>query len=540
MIAILAGLAPSAVASETASDAVARRTREWTVVLDRFAPASPGAALPVRLTVAATIEAQAASDGDSRFATCAVRHHAVEVHAAADAPETSDLVSPVLASARFLAARPESEQYTILVAAYGAARTGAWWGRPVAAWAPMLRSADLLPSAEDLCARKGTAAMPEMLEVGAAASALSAWIAAEGIGAVERAIGSGTPPVETLRRYLAVAAASPDVRPARRALPPGELRGVTFAMANRSDGSYLSRRSAGALDRLKADGANGVALVPYAFQRRATAPELRFPGRDPRGESEEGVFRAAEDAHRRGLAVLVKPQIWLWRGFTGDIAMESEADWEAWFRAYRAYIVRFAVVAEAARAELFDVGVELCASERRVREWRALAAAVRGATGAPLVYSCNWGKGASAVGFWDSLDAIGVDFYDPLSPAGNPTDGELSAGARAAMRPLADAAARAGKPVYFTEVGFPSVAAAWLAPADEETPRPFSTRDPARCARAIFSAAQGASWLRGMFWWKAFSDGREAQPDEKSFNIVGRPIENVIRAGFGRMAASPP
>jgi hypothetical protein len=216
--------------------------------------------------------------------------------------------------------------------------------------------------------------------------------------------------------------------------------------------------------------------------------------------------------------------------------MTSEPDWAEWFRQYREYLVRYAVVAEAGGAELFDVGVELCATERREREWREAIRGLRAATGAALVYSCNWGKGAAAVPFWDALDAIGVDFYDPLSAKTNPTDADLVEGVREAARPLMAAAARFGKPVYLTEIGYPSVAAAWLAPNDERSPRPFSARDAARCARAAFAALAGEGWCRGMFWWKAFSDGRDADADEKTFNILGRPIENAIREGFRRMA----
>jgi hypothetical protein len=239
------------------------------------------------------------------------------------------------------------------------------------------------------------------------------------------------------------------------------------------------------------------------------------------------------------MAVVIKPQIWLWRGFTGDIAMTSDADWASWFRQYREYVVRFAVVAEAAGVDVLDVGVELCATESRQREWRELIAAVRAVTGAPLVYSCNWGKGVAAVGWWDALDAIGVDFYDPLSASANPTDADLVAGARRAMEPLAAASVRTGKPVYLTEVGFPSVAGAWLSPNEEDPPRPFSAEDPARCARAVFAALENARWCRGLFWWKAFSDGHEADPGTKTFNVVGRPIEKAIREGFHRMAAAP-
>ena len=512
----------------------------WARRLEQLAPAATGAGLPVDLRTFPGIEEQAAEDGDAAFATYALRHHRVVVHVAADAPRSVDLVSPALASARYLSARPEAARHPILVAAYGAFRAGEWWGRPVAQWAPMLRAADVLPDAGELCATGGASDPPPMLAVGAAASAIDEWARAEGERAVEAAIAQADPPVGRLRDALARAARRPFAPPRPRPIPPGRLRGVSFAMENSVEGSYLSRRSAAALDRLKSDAVNAVAVIPYAFQRSASAPALRFPGRNPRGETEEGVLRAVEDARARGMAAIVKPQIWLWRGFTGDIAMASAADWSAWFRGYRAYLVRYAVVAEAAGADLFDVGVELCATELREREWRDTIRAVRAVTGAPLVYSCNWGRGAAAVPFWDALDAIGVDFYDPLSPRANPTDAELAEGARAAARPLEAAAERFGKPVYLTEVGYPSVAGAWLSPNDDRSPRPFSAADPARCARAVLAALGGRGWCRGMFWWKAFSDGHEAEAGAKTFNILGRPIETAIREGFRRMEQGDP
>jgi len=532
--AIVAGGAGAAESPASAAARTAARRAAWERRMESLGPAAPGDGLPIDLRVSPSAEGQAADDGDTAFASYALRHHRVEVHVAADAPETVDLVSPALASARFLAAHPEAGRRPVLLAGYGAFRAGTWWGREVAGWAAMLGAAGALPDAGELC-REGVAEPPSLPAVGAAAAAIAAWVRADGEAAVENALAGGSVPVARIRAALAEARARPFSPPPRRTLPAERLRGVSFAMANSVSGSYLSRSSAATLDRLKRDGANAVSVIPYAFQRAAAVPELRFPGRNPRGETEEGIFRAIEDARARGMSALVKPQIWLWRGFTGDIAMRSDADWTEWFRQYRAYLVRYAIVAEAAGAELFDVGVELCATERREREWRETIRSVRAVTGASLVYSCNWGKGVAAVPFWDALDAIGVDFYDPLSSSGNPTDAELVAGVRAAARPLADESARVRRPVYLTEVGFPSVAGAWLAPNDEESPRPFSAKDPARCARALFAALAGQEWCRGMFWWKAFSDGHEAIAGRKGFNILGVPIETAIREGFRRM-----
>ncbi|HWC65525.1 MAG TPA: hypothetical protein VG777_05545, partial [Thermoanaerobaculia bacterium] len=54
--------------------------------------ASRSGRLPVVVRVFPTVEEQAAADGDSAFATYALRHHRVEVHVAKDAPDSVDLV----------------------------------------------------------------------------------------------------------------------------------------------------------------------------------------------------------------------------------------------------------------------------------------------------------------------------------------------------------------------------------------------------------------------------------------------------------------
>ncbi len=157
------------------------------------------------------------------------------------------------------------------------------------------------------------------------------------------------------------------------------------------------------------------------------------------------MVRAVFDARQLGMSAMVKPQIWIGGGrFVGDVAMRSDEEWRRFFDAYRRFIVHHAVVAEASGAGLFCVGTELVATEGRGREWRETIAAVRLATGAPLTYASNWAAGAPRVPYWDSLDAIGVDFYDSLSTDPAATDAALEAGVRAAVAPL-DRLARAGR-----------------------------------------------------------------------------------------------
>jgi hypothetical protein len=107
---------------------------------------------------------------------------------------------------------------------------------------------------------------------------------------------------------------------------------------------------------------------------------------------------------------------------------------------------------------------------------------------------------------------------------------------RAAVKPLAALAASAKKPVVFTEAGYPPVKSAWIAPHDEDSGRPAGPEDAARSVAAVFRALEKETWWKGVYWWKAFSDGRPARPGEKGFNVMGTPAEKVIADGFKSIA----
>jgi hypothetical protein len=310
-------------------------------------------------------------------------------------------------------------------------------------------------------------------------------------------------------------------------------------MANSVEGSYASPRSLATLRRLAGMAVNSISIMPYGFSRRESSPEIGFVHRSPHGETDEGTLRAVADARSLGMSAMVKPHLWVGGGvFVGTIAMRSPAGWAKWFEAYRRFVIHHAIVAEASGAALFCVGTELAATESHAEEWRRTIAAVRLATGANLVYASNWAAAAPRVGFWDSLDAIGADFYDPLSPDVGASDAALVEGVRRAARPLGRLSAATGKPVVFTEAGYPPAATSWMAPHDEESGRPLAPRDAARSVRAVFAALSGEKWWKGVYWWKAFSDGRDAGPADGSFNFLGRPAGEAIAAGFRRLAAA--
>jgi hypothetical protein len=506
----------------------------WEPVLRRFL--GPQRHSPILVVLFPDAVAKGRDMGSSRPADLSAAAGGLRVDLDASATPEPDLVSPVLASAAYASRDGRLLARPMLLSALGARACRRWWGRGVEGFAAFARRARVEPTVSEVLS--SDLEVSPVLAVGAAASWIDAGIEKEGETAVLGALAAGGARLEAaLKRWAERASARKALPPARRPLPSEFLRGISYAMSNSVDGSYASPRSRQTLARVAGMSVNSISVMPFAFMRDARLPAISFIHRNPGGETDEGIVRALSDARDLGMSAMVKPQIWIGGGrFVGEVAMGSEDDWRRFFDAYRRFLVHHAVVAEAAGSALFCVGTELVATEGRREQWRETIAAVRLATGAPLTYASNWAAGALKVPFWSALDAIGVDFYDPLSPDPEATDAALEAGVAAATAPVERLSRETGKPVIFVEAGFPPVRGAWTAPHDENSGRPPAASDAGRAVAAVFHALGGKSWWKGVYWWKAFSNGAGARPGERGYNLLGTPAEKVIAEGFSRLA----
>jgi hypothetical protein len=506
----------------------------WEPALRKFLAGRKAGPISIRLYPDAATKARV--NGSSRPADLSRERDDVVVDLDVSAPADPDCVTPVLASAAFAAEDRRLLARPMVLAALGARACGRWWGRDVAGFAAFARAAHVAPAVEQVI--RSDEEISPILAVGAAASWLEAGERTEGEAAMHREVaGTDAECARALARWASLAEKEGAMAPRRRALPADFLRGISYAMTNSVGGSYASPRSKETLARVSKLSVNSVSVMPFAFSRDPKRPEISFVHRSPQGETDEGTVRAVADARALGMTAMIKPQVWLPGAFVGEVAMGSEEDWRRWFDAYRRFVVHHALVAEASGAALFCVGTELVGSESHRKEWMETIAAVRLATGAPLTYASNWAAGAPRVPFWGALDAIGVDFYDPLSSNVNASEAELEAGARRAAAPLSELARKTGKPVLLAEAGYPPVRGAWIEPHDENTGRPLAPGDAARAIAAVFRALDRETWWKGVYWWKAFSDGRNARADERGYNVLGSPAEKVIAEGFARLAA---
>jgi hypothetical protein len=351
--------------------------------------------------------------------------------------------------------------------------------------------------------------------------------------------------------------------PARAALAADFVRGVSWWREGETeDGGRSSFRILASL------GVDWVSIHTWdPQQRRVDAPAFADPGR--RYEI-RGLPELVKNAHAAGIRVLVKPhlemhgyepspeEIRVFRGkdeaarkalvtrlraerarqppvWHNEIAMKTEADWQAWFSNYERFILDYARQAQAAGADAFCVGRELDRSAiARDADWRRTIGRVRATFTGPLTYSANFDT-YSQVRFWDALDVIGVSAYFPLHGEPDPSFTDLAAGWDRVLGPLEALSRRTGKRVVFTEIGYPAVASAARAPWQEAS-EPADVWLQARCYEAALRAMAARPWIVGAFWWLWEGVGQPPFRDA-SFTIQGKPAAFVVGRWYGGLGA---
>ena len=259
---------------------------------------------------------------------------------------------------------------------------------------------------------------------------------------------------------------------------------------------YRPDYAAHMLDRLRAQGVDSIALVPYGFMRHPQDPAIHWENN--RFESRDDMEVVARLAQARGMRVMLKPQIWLGRGgFPGVVRFDNAEDRAQWFANYMKFAESFAKLAKSMHADIYCVGVELRHMAMFDGEWRKIVGRVRDIYPGPLVYAATQGEEFESVRFWDALDFIGLNNYYPLS------DGYS---AEEALKKVEDVQRRYQKPVIFPEAGFASLKDPHKAPWDE-TYREWSGADQARAYEAVFRAFYSKPWFYGVYWWKVGTNG---------------------------------
>lgn len=320
-----------------------------------------------------------------------------------------------------------------------------------------------------------------------------------------------------------VVLATPAPGAAWHRLPPGQdgwsaagfdgVRGVTVGPIESSlfpDRGYGTESSAALLDFLARRGVNWISITPFGRLWDLSSTDIRMDFEAPYEENRLAVRRMIEQAHARGIRVLVIPHLWVETGgWRGEIDPGSPEGWAAYQRSYRAFVTAWARDAAMAGADAFSIGVECKSwSGRFGGYWRSLITEVRGIFDGLLTYSANWDE-AEDVLFWDQLDLIGINAFYPLADHPNATFDEYVRGATSAREGVAELAGVLEMPVLFVEVGYTTREDAavqpWLWP-DDMTDVVIDEREQARALLASFRAFLPQRWFTGFFVWRYYAD----------------------------------
>jgi hypothetical protein len=235
----------------------------------------------------------------------------------------------------------------------------------------------------------------------------------------------------------------------------------------------------------------------------------------------DAALRAAiRDAHALGLAVLVKPHVWVPESWAGAVTLRSDHDRRAWFSGYGRALDEITRIAADERAEAL-------ADTTQRPEWRGLIAGARAAFPGRLLYVAHNTDEAKAAPFWRRLDAVGVSLYPPLGAADDRPD------CIAAMRRTADRldalAARTGMPVVVGEIGLRSARGAAAKPWQ-------SAEERAAVPDAALQAEVLADWLaaldrpsiHGVPVWRWFTDPDAGGAGDTDFTMQRKSAEGML------------
>lgn len=305
--------------------------------------------------------------------------------------------------------------------------------------------------------------------------------------------------------------------------PPAE-RGLGLGLFS-ADASYSYRAL---VDEVVATGATHLSVVWVWWQDDLRATHIR--GVEGWSATDEQVQETLRYAKARGLHVTAFPIVRLMKSsrdeWRGRIAPTHE---DEWWQSYTDFILHAARLAREAGAPRLCVGSELLSREAQRARWVELIDRVRmQAPELELLYSANWDH-FEPVSFWDKVDVVGMTAYWELTrdPEASVTDLLLSwKGIRLQVE---DFARRLGRPIVFTEVGYPSIdgGAAW--PWDETRRAPVDLEEQRRAYEAFVRAWSGAPALSGVYFWNWFGFGG---PEDGNYTPRHKPAADVLRSWY--------
>ena len=266
--------------------------------------------------------------------------------------------------------------------------------------------------------------------------------------------------------------------------------------------------------------ADWIAVIPYGY----TMPKQNKVVYNVEkwqwwGETPTGAKQTIKLAHEANIKVMLKPQVYFPRSWSGYLDFEKEEDWQQWESDYTKYIMTFVNIAEETNVEMFCIGTEFKISiTKREAFWRKLIAEIKKAYHGKLTYASNWDEYA-IVPFWDELDYIGINAYFPLINEKTPSVEHLQKAWQTPLNNIKITQEKFQKPVIFTEYGYLTVdGCAYNSWELEVKINSLAINEEAQsnAIEALWKTCGKEPWWAGGFLWKWFPNmqGHEGYPEK--------------------------
>lgn len=281
--------------------------------------------------------------------------------------------------------------------------------------------------------------------------------------------------------------------------------------------------------------ANWVAIMPFGFIRNNSSEVIYNTQHQWYGETFEGTKNYINSAKQKGLKVLLKPHLWIWNQWVGDLTFASTNDWENFASTYSQYILDYAKIADSLHVDMFSVGVELRnVAKNKPEIFEEIIDSVRNVYSGKLTYSANWDNYKN-IPFWNKLDYIGIDAYFPLTELKSPTYTDYFNGWKSIKTDLKEYSIKYNKPVLFTEFGYRNIDYNGKEPWNDKENGSNNVTNQSNALQALYCNFWNESWFAGGFLWKWFPHHSEVGgAQDNQFTPQNKPAENIIKQVYGK------
>jgi hypothetical protein len=287
--------------------------------------------------------------------------------------------------------------------------------------------------------------------------------------------------------------------------------------------SYTDDAINAMLDRISQTGAKFLTIPYFGCQTSITSSDV---GACSVGSQDQAVHEA-QLAIAKGFQVTFLPIIvtptWEWRGFF------QPTDVNAWFASYQIWLQNLAQIANSLHLSELIVGSEFSILYQYESQWSALLKSLRPIYPGSLIVTVNWGNNIDH-SFWADADAIGISTYFPLTQDPHPSQDELDAGMLANKNVIMPISQKYNRPLYFTEIGFPSTNIAASKPWQSQASDGSNLQLQADCYQSFLKVWGNEPALARASVW---ATGVLADPgNATSFETLNKPAEVPIREFF--------